>query len=98
MAFNQPPIALSFFTGGGGEKPQSLAEIENRNIIMSTLRTLDDGVMIRLYNSAEVSQKTKISFEKFYSELTFNPYEAKTFVFKDGKMEETNMLGEKSNQ
>ena len=95
MVFNQQPIALSFFTGGEGEKPKSMAELDNPNIIMTACKTIDNGeFMLRLYNSAEMSQKTNLRFMDVDTELSFDSFEVKTFLCKNAKLAETNMLGE----
>ncbi len=95
LVFNQPPIALSFFTGGEGEKPKRMVELCNSNIIMTACKAMgNDEYMLRLYNATEKMQKTKLRFKDFNTELVFNMFEVKTFLYKQGCFTETNMLGE----
>lgn len=93
--FNQQPLAVSFFTSGDGKKPHSMAELDNKNIIMTACKHIgNDAFMIRLYNSREVPQTTKLRFKDTKTFMSFNGFEVKTFIHKNGEVKETNMLGE----
>ncbi|MDY5230307.1 MAG: glycoside hydrolase family 38 C-terminal domain-containing protein [Eubacteriales bacterium] len=95
LVFNQQPIALSFFTGGDGKKPHGMAELDNKNIILTACKHIgNDAFMIRLYNSREVPQTTKLRFKDTKIFMSFNAFEVKTFIHKNGELKETNMLGE----
>lgn len=99
LVFNQPPFALSFFTGGEGEKPENMAELENSNIIMTACRMVGENeFLLRFYNAIGKEQKTKLLFRNINTELSFNKFEVKTFLYKNGALTETNMLGEATGQ
>lgn len=96
LVFNQPPLALSFFTGGKGNKPGSMAEIDNRNIIMTSCALKSDGSrMIRLYNSSDKNQDANICFADISDRISFGKFEVKTFIVENNRFVETNMLGER---
>ncbi len=95
LVFNQPPVALSFFTGGEGEKPKSMLELDNRNVIMTACRPMgNEEFLLRLYNATEKGQKTRLRFKDINAELSFGVFEVKTFIYRNCSLQETNMLGE----
>lgn len=95
LLFNQKPITLSFFTGGEGTKPKHMADIDNKNVVMSACRPMDnDRFMLRLYNSANTAQSATLNFKGLNQTLDLGKFEVKTFIYKDGNLTETNMLGE----
>lgn len=86
--FNRQPYVLSFFPSGQGEKPEKGIEIDNKHIIISSLRAEDDGRIIRLYNSSEKAQQCNI-----FGGTKFDPFEVKTFRINGSNAEECDMLG-----
>ena len=71
------------------EKTENGIEIDNRHIIVSSLRTTDNGRIIRMFNSTEKKQICSI-----YENIPFEPFEVKTFRIVKEKLIECNMLGE----
>mgnify|MGYP002510070656 CR=1 FL=1 len=94
--FSQQPFVLSFFPSGNGEKCQTLAEVNNRNIVMTALKEFDEKLMIRLYNSTNTPQECELMLDGVRLNVRFTPYEVKTFVKHADTIEETNLLGEKT--
>lgn len=91
--FNQKPYILSFFPSGMGEKTENSVVVDNKRIIMSALRVVEEGKMIRLYNSENTAQTTTLNIEGTAKCIEFKPYEVKTFIIADKALKETDMLG-----
>jgi len=87
--FNKAPHILSFFPSGYGEMKENVFEINNKNIILSTVRNEKEGTLIRLYNSLDKEEICRI-YEK---EIEFTPFEVKTLMRKGDILTETDMLG-----
>lgn len=92
--FNQKPYILSFFPSGAGERPQKGVEIDNRYILLSTLRKNGNGIMIRLYNASDSVQKCGVDFADMEMQTELAPFEVKTFVKNGTQIMETGMLGD----
>ena len=86
--FNQKPYVLSFFPSGMGEKTENCIELDNRHIIVSSIKDTDNGRIIRMFNSTDKKQVCNI-----YESINFEPFEVKTFRFENEKLIECNMLG-----
>lgn len=82
--FNQMPYVLSFFPSGAGDKPDAGFSIDNKHIILSSLRTTDAGQIIRLFNSSDVTQVA--------NGILFAPFEVKTFRSDGKELAECDML------
>ncbi|MBR6619773.1 MAG: alpha-mannosidase [Clostridia bacterium] len=90
--YNQPCVALSFFPSGLGEMNDTSVVLDNKNIVLTRLRNTENGKQIRLYNSCNSEQKTMLKITQKTFEISFTPFEVKTFVFENGKLEETDMI------
>ncbi|MBR2868355.1 MAG: alpha-mannosidase [Clostridia bacterium] len=90
--FNQPPIALSFFPSGLGEKKETAAEITNHDIILSRFCETENGIKIRLFNSSDKPAETDfiIGNKTFY--VSFGAFEVRTFNYLNGELTETDMI------
>lgn len=91
--FNEPVYALSFFPSGNGEKKPDIFRINNERIVLSALRREKDGILIRLYHGGEGRQNAVATVYGRDFPITFGTYEVKTFLYKDGVLTETDMLG-----
>lgn len=91
--FNQKPFVLSFFPSGNGERAYSTVSIDNKNIILSALKTEENGVLARLYNSAKDLQNCRLQVGENDFEITLEPFEVKTAMITGINITETDMLG-----
>ena len=93
--YNQPPILISFYASGQGEKPKSLIETDNKRVIISAIKKSHDGNghIIRLYNSSPSAEAVKINspFFGINETLTLTPFEVKTYRITDA-LYETDMM------
>ena len=93
--FNQPPLALSFFPSGEGEKREEEFLITNRKILLSCYKNTESGKkLIRLFNTSEKEEKTRISINGKDTEIVFAPFEAKGFTANKNGIKECNLTGE----
>jgi alpha-mannosidase len=93
--FNQPPYALSFFPSGAGTKPETKIELSNKKILLSCYKRKEDGsILIRLFNTSENEETTKLSTSREEFQITFTPFEVKGFIYKNGNLKECNLIGE----
>lgn len=92
--FNQKPFILSYFPSGNGKAEQKGFELDNKNIILSSLKKHNNGILIRLFNSADKNEKCSFTMGELSHEADFMPFEVKTFVCEQNRIEERNMLGE----
>ncbi len=90
--YNQPCIALSFFPSGAKEKKDTRVEIDNPEIILSRFCKKNDGITIRLFNSSNKPEKAVLNIENQKFEINFAMFEVKTFIYKSGKIAETQMI------
>lgn len=81
--FNESPILLSFFPSGDGDSKTSVIEIDNPQILLSSLKKSDNGYEAVLYNASENDNITNVLInpakEKF--DLKFGKHEIKTLKF-----------------
>lgn len=93
--FNQPPFALSFFPSGEGEKKKEEILITNKKILLSCYKKKKSGNrLMRLFNSSEKTEKTRISLNGNDFEIVFAPFEAKGFTVNKNGIKECNLTGE----
>ena len=90
--FNKTPHILSFFPSGNGEKNNNPLELDNMNIILSCIKKEDKKTIVRLYNSADKPQESKLVMGDVSCDIEFTPFEVKTFIIQDGKLIETDIL------
>lgn len=91
--FNQRPYVLACFPSGKGEKAETPLVIDNKHLILSAYRKAPEGELVRLYNSSAENQHCTMKFKDMCVNEEFKPFEVKTFLKSDGKIEETDMLG-----
>ena len=90
--FNQPPIALSFFPSGLGEKKETAAEVTNPDIILSRFCETENGIKIRLFNSSDKSAETDFIIGNKTFSVSFGAFEVRTFNYLNGELTETDMI------
>lgn len=93
-SYNQKPFILSFFPSGNGEKRDTSVLIDNEAVILTRFSVTDKGEnLIRLFNSSNEKTSAKLCvFSKEYT-VDFTPFEVKTFILKQEKLSECDMLG-----
>jgi alpha-mannosidase len=81
MLFNEPPRLLSFFPSGDGEKKSKVVEIDNPNIILSSVKKSDTGYTLTLHNFSNTEQDATINIYPLKKgiPLHFGKYELKIF-------------------
>ncbi len=78
--YNQPYYALSFFPSGEGEKKKTSVELTNDKIIVSAYKKVNGEKIIRLFNSSDKEEKTKLILPDKTYELELLPYEINTIL------------------
>lgn len=96
-AWNRRPYALAFCPSGEGVKPLPLCEIDRENVVLSCFKRSErDGSVwiMRLYESqgTETSAHIRIPVTDIETDISFKPFEIRTFSISDGKIEECDML------
>ena len=82
LEFNEKPFALSFFPGGL-DRPKVLPPlvIDNKAVILSSLRMREDGTMTaRIYNSTDKSQDAVLQFAGQQQKITLTPWKIEGVV------------------
>ena len=92
--FNQPPLALSFFPSGAGEKRETALEISNPSIILSAYKTYGEAKLIRLYNASQEANTTEILIDGKTHTVSFGAFEVKAFIADYSGIRETNLIGQ----
>jgi alpha-mannosidase len=79
--FNQPPYALSFFPDGSGEAKKPFVEIDDKHIILSSLRRAGDGYSLRLFNASPEKREAvfRFPFLSVSGQAGFGGFEAAEF-------------------
>lgn len=85
--FNRPPMVLSFYPTGVGEKPAvpfTLTESDIVTVAAFKKAECGDGFIIRLFNPTDEPQRARVNLYGETLALTFGKYEIKTVRY-DGK-------------
>lgn len=61
--YNETPRALSFFPSGKGEKIDSIIEIDNENVILSSLKKSNNSYYLTLYNYSDTEQTANVNIK-----------------------------------
>ena len=93
-AFTQKPYALNFYPHGDGEKKEMSAIIlSNANITLSAFRKVDKNTyMVRLVNNFKEEMACDCSVFGKSIMLSFGKYEAKTLIYKNDELMETDSM------
>ena len=54
----------------------------------------NEEYLLRLFNTSDIEEITKISINGKELEIKFTPFEAKGFILKDNNIKECNLIGE----
>lgn len=90
---NEPPYAVNFFPSGSGDEHESALSIDNAALVLSSFRRNENGYILRIFNPTETVQDVEIQIPPFAicAKERFSPYEVRTFLAKDGELEELTM-------
>ncbi len=69
QVYNEAPSLLSFFPSGNGEKTDKAVEIENPNIILSSIRKENEKYLLTLFNSSAKAESTTIKLNALNKDL-----------------------------
>ncbi|MCQ2456602.1 MAG: alpha-mannosidase, partial [Clostridia bacterium] len=86
-AFNEQPMAISFFPAGGGKKPEVGITLEgDRTVLMPTCKRSLDGrsTVIRLFHAGEGNASAVVRAGALTHEVKLGTYEIKTLRLTDG--------------
>ena len=61
QVFNEAPYLLSFFPSGAGKKPGSFLQIDDPQIILSSVRKTAEGYELLLHHSSDQSREAQIT-------------------------------------
>lgn len=78
--YNEEPRVISYFPDGSGVKPESPIKLEGRGIIMSSIRKVDKGYKITLYNTTDTNQSATLYFMNKTYTFEFSKYEIKQII------------------
>ncbi len=91
---NMPPMALSFYPTGTGEKPVTpLRLADNDTVQWTTLKQAEDqnGWVVRLFNPTEETQTATLWWGERCKPLVFGKYEIKTVRVTENNLIETDL-------
>ena len=79
QAYNEFPHVISFFPSGAGQAQGSVIEIEDPDILLSSVKKTENGYMLRLYNSSDCEKDTTVglTYKGEVLKLHFGPHEIK---------------------
>lgn len=92
--FNMPPMALSFYPTGAGDKPTApLTLADNDTVQWTALKQAEDqnGWVVRLFNPTDRPQAATVQWECDKTTVTFGAYEIKTLRYLNGEWHETDL-------
>lgn len=91
--FNQKPYTLAMFPSGNGEKVSKTVSLDNKNVILSSLRKTENGTLVRVYNSSCNEQKFNLNLNGIDISGVLSAFEVKTYIVNGNEINETDMLG-----
>lgn len=95
---NEPPVALSYYPSGQGQKSAPLMEIDNPQIQLTACKQAEDGegIIIRLHNPLSDPGRARVTMkqEGIDAEIAFAGYEVKSFRVFGGELKECNLVEE----
>lgn len=96
MELNQPPMVLSYFPSGEGNKSDSIFNILSDTVELAAFKKADNqtGYIIRLFNSSDEATSAVILSKVFClnEKIAFKPYEIKTFLLNTDLIKECDLM------
>ena len=75
--FNEAPFAMSVFPSGNGERAESVIEIDNRDVLLSSVKADDDKYKLTLYNASDNENDAVIKIKEKEIKEHFTKHELK---------------------
>lgn len=82
------PYSLNFFLHGNGEVPKGILSVEAPVISLAAFYWQENGYQLRLVNNSETKVSASIVLCGKTENIKFSPYEVKTLVYADVKLQE----------
>ncbi|MBN2853095.1 MAG: alpha-mannosidase [Clostridia bacterium] len=96
LAYNEKPFVVTAYPSGEKAKVKNLLTLSNQSILLQAFKKAEksEEFIARLYNGTEDQQTVIIESEalKIKETITFNQFEIKTFIIRNGKLIETDLL------
>ncbi|MCK5812454.1 MAG: alpha-mannosidase [Clostridiales bacterium] len=96
LAYNEKPYIITAYPAGEGKTIDPIITLSNEAILLQAMKLSEnsDEYVIRLYNSTDTSKETTIISKPFKinESITFNGFEIKTYVIKNGNLIESDLL------
>ena len=94
---NQPVYALAHCPSGRGAAPEPLVEIDKPNVSLSCLKRSErdeSACVLRVFEAQGQAVRTAVRLPAMHIsfETELRPFEIRTYLLKDGRAEETDML------
>lgn len=95
--WNRIPYGFAFCPSGDGEKPAPLCTIDAENVVLSCFKRSErdgDAWILRLYEAQGIAVKARVDLPAagLAFDADFEPFAIRTFLLKDGRISETDML------
>ncbi len=87
--FNEPYVALSFFPSGLGEKAETAVELDNADVLLTRMKQMPDGTLLRFFNSTDKTAHTVFKIDGNEFELDFDKFEIKTYIYNQNNLSVT---------
>ena len=75
--FNEAPFAMSVFPSGNGERAESVIEIDNQDVLLSSVKADGDRYKLTLYNASDNENDAVIKVKGKEIKLHFTKHELK---------------------
>lgn len=97
VMFNQKAYPLAFCPSGNGEKPKALVSVDKENITLSCFKQSEreaSAYIIRLFEAQGIGTTAHVEIPVYglALDVSFKPFEIKTFKIENGTINETDML------
>ena len=77
QVFNETPFAMSFFPSGEGDASGSLIEIDNPEVLLSSVKTVGDKYRLTVYNASDSNNDAVVKVMDKSMNLNFTKHELK---------------------
>lgn len=96
LAYNEKPYVVTAYPSGEKAKVYDALTLSNQSILLQALKKAEksDDFVVRLYNSTDEKQTTVLESKalKVKETIEFNNFEIKTFMIKNSRLVETDLL------
>jgi hypothetical protein len=75
--FNEAPFAMSVFPSGSGERAESVIEIDNQDVLLSSVKADGDKYRLTLYNASDSNNDAVVKVMGKSMNLNFTKHELK---------------------